>query len=241
MASEGSESAHEVVSRLGRASTFMGDHHRQVEMPLGCEVVKETLLRSVQALIDEAGGRPLLTSKSCDGTPLTVTHRTTHTLPNGKRIKKTGKMCQEFLVTSQFVRADMGGSEGMKTKVLLAEPTPLQHGKSVPNILLACRQHWRRLRDFGHLGCSIEHYCWDRMGIVALETQTREWHAAQPLPELPPFVDPEVVRLSEFVCVTACALHDAHNSLKWVMHSSFTDKELCMGHIHRLRVTSAIL
>ena len=28
------------------------------------------------------------------------------------------------------------------------------------------------------------------------------------------------------MCVTACALHDAHSSLKWAMHSSFADKEL---------------
>ena len=78
----------------------------------------------------------------------------------------------------------------------------------------------------GNFGCSVEHYCWGRAGITALEEQTRQWHAQQPLPMLPPLVDPEVVKLTEFVCITACALHDAHNSLKWAMYSSFTDKEM---------------
>ena len=219
------EVAYEVLNRLGRGSTFMSDYERKTEAPLACEVVKETLLRAARDLIEDAGGRPVLTSKSCDGTPITVAHRSTLVQPGGKRVKRSGRQGQEFLVANQFLRLDMGGA-GMKTKVLLAEPTPLQHGKAVPAILLACRQHWRRLRDLGHLGCAIEHYCWDRMGIIALETQTRQWHAQQPLPMLPPLVDPEVVKLTEFVCVTACALHDAHNSLKWAMYSSFTDKEM---------------
>ena len=204
----------------------MTDNERQIEAPLACEVVKETLLRATQGLVEEAGGRPLLTSKSCDGTPITVAHRRVYHQPGGQNVRRTGRDCHEFLVANQFVRAELGGAVGMKTKVLLSEPTPLLHGKTVPDILLACRQHWRSLRSLGHLGCAIEHYCWDRLSIGALEEQTRQWHASQPLPELPPLSDPEVVKLTEFVVVTACALHDAHNSLKWAMGCSFADKEL---------------
>ena len=224
---ERSESAREVLQRLGKASAFLNDAERQYDAPVACEVFKETLLRGTRALIGDAAGRPLLTSKSCDGTPLTVAHRSVHQLPGGRKVRKTAKQGCEFLVANQFVRADLGGDIGMKTKVLLGEPTPLMHGKTVPSILLACQEHWRTLRSLGHYGCSIEHYCWDRLSIGALEQQTRWWHASQPLPaELPPLADPEVLRLTEFVVANACALHDAHNSLKWAMFGSFADKDL---------------
>ena len=195
-------------------------------MPLVCEVVKETLLRAAQNLVQDSAGRPMVTSKSCDGTPITVSRTQAVTQPGGKRVRWTGKCGVEFLVANQFLRSDIGAAGAMKTAVLLAEPTHLEHCKNVPAILLACRQHWRRLRDLGHLGCAIEHYCWDRLGIKALEAQTRQWHAQQPLPPLPADADPEVVKLTEFVCVTACALHDAHNSLKWAMSAWLFDKEL---------------
>ena len=218
--------AREVIARLGKASGVLSEAERRYEMPLACEAIKETMLRAAQQLVDDAGGRPIATSKSCDGTPLTIRHRSSLVQPGGKRVRISGKECQEILVANQFIRCDMGAGEGSRTRVLLAEPTPLIHGKSVPAILLACRQHWRRLRQLGHFGCAVEHYCWDRAGITALEQQTRQWHAQQPLPEVPPGMDPEIVRLSEFVCVTACALHDAHNALKWSMAGPFSDKDL---------------
>ena len=48
----------------------------------------------------------------------------------------------------------------------------------------------------------------------------------QPMPAPPAHIPADVIRLSEFVCITACALHDAHNALKWGMFASFADKEL---------------
>ena len=133
--------AQEVSCRLAKASGFLTDDQRLNEMPLACEVAKETLLRGAQQLVEDAKGKPIATSKSCDGTPLTVTHRSSLKQPGGKRVRVSGKECQEFLVANQFMRCNMGGGEGLRTKVLLAEPTPLTHGKSVPAILLTCRQH----------------------------------------------------------------------------------------------------
>ena len=39
-------------------------------------------------------------------------------------------------------------------------------------------------------------------------------------------MDPEIVALTEFVCITPCALHDAHNALKWSMRKRFSDPQL---------------
>ena len=178
-----------------------------------------------QAFVSSAGQRPMLSSKSCDGTPITVVHRQTRHQPTGKAVRSQGKQCVEFLVQNQFLRCDMG-PDGWQSRVLLAEPTPLWRGKSVPAILSAARRDWRTLRSLGHCGCAVEHYCWDRAGITALDRDTRKWHLVQPLPPLPMHIAPEVARLTEFVVVTACALHDAQNAFKWALWKQFVEKEL---------------
>ena len=142
----------EVFRQLGLASVFMDDQQRRTTMPKACEVAKEVLRRGAVDLVQEAGGMPMISSKSCDGTPITVKHRSTHVLPGGKKVKWSGLQCNEFLVSNQFLRVDLGGGgDGVKTRVLLAEPTPLLHGKTATAILVASRQHWQRLREFGAL------------------------------------------------------------------------------------------
>ena len=101
--------AQEVVRRLGRASHFTNDSERQIQVPLACEMFKETLLRGARNLLADAAGRPVLTSKSCDGTPITVAHHTYHLQPGGKRVKTVWKQGVEFLACSQFIRTDIGG------------------------------------------------------------------------------------------------------------------------------------
>ena len=118
------------------------------------------------------------------------------------------------------------GPEGWKTKVILSEPTPLTHGKSVPATLAASRANWHTLRQLGHTGCVVEHYCWDRASIVALDRETRKWHLEQDLPPMPAHISPATARLLEFVLITPCALHDSQNAFRWALWSQFTDKEL---------------
>ena len=205
--------AQEVIMRMGKASVFLTDNERRFEIGVACEVAKDTLLRSARQLVDGAGGRPVLTSKSCDGTPITVTHRSVFEQPGGKKIRTTGRQCMEFLVQNQFLRTDMG-SDGMQTSVLLSEPTPLTQGKSVGAILGASRENWWTLRQLGHKGISVEHYCWDRFSITSLDRETRLWHDGQPLPELPPYITTEVASLMELAVMTPYALHDAQTRLQ---------------------------
>ena len=99
--------------------------------------------------------------------------------------------------------------------MILAEPTRLTHGKTVHAILSAARQNWLSLRELGHAGIALEHYCWDRLSIGALERETRAWHDAQALPLLPERVTEEEAKLTEWVLVNACALHDAQHAFTW--------------------------
>ena len=50
----------------------------------GKEVLKDVALQ----LVARAGGSPMLTSKSADGTPITVVVRTEHSLPSGQKVAR---------------------------------------------------------------------------------------------------------------------------------------------------------
>eukprot|EP00969_Alexandrium_andersonii_P212828 9397502-Alexandrium_andersonii.AAC.1 len=62
-----------------------------------CAVGKEVLEKAFQALVAEADGMPILTTKSADGAPISVVKRVVGHLPSGKRVRRSGKECQEFL------------------------------------------------------------------------------------------------------------------------------------------------
>ena len=155
--------AREVIGRLGRASGFLDRDESRTELKLGCEVAKETLSRGVQSLVEPAGQRPMLTSKSCDGTPITIVHRETRYQPSGRAVRSEGNQCVEFLVQNQFVRCQLGPND-WHTKILLSEPTPLWRGKAIPAILAAARRDLKTLRALGHVGCAVDHDCWNRIG-----------------------------------------------------------------------------
>ena len=95
--------------------------------------------------------------------------------PSGSRVTRSGKHSVELLVKNQFLWCYINGTP--LTKVLLQEPMPLDHGKSCPAQLEACRKDWKSLRQHGHAGPAIEHYCFDRFGISGHERLWRQWHA----------------------------------------------------------------
>ena len=80
-----SESGRDVIERFSKPSRTMSDHERQTELGVACECAKETLRRGAAGLVRDAGGRPLLSSKSCDGTPLTVVRNDSYRMASGKR------------------------------------------------------------------------------------------------------------------------------------------------------------
>ena len=108
---------------------------------------------------------------------------------------------------------------------MLSEPVPLTISKQVPMILAAARRTWTSLRSLGATGCIVEHYCWDRAGISALERECRRWHLSQPIPEAVRY--PEGIREHlEFVLCTPCALHDSQNAFRWAYLDECQDRSL---------------
>ncbi len=202
-----------MIRALSRPSAVL-DTHQAWETGILSEAVKEVMKRSVRDLVEAARGLPVATSKSCDGTPMRVAHRVSKKLPSGRSVETRGRAGHEFLVGNQFVRANIPG-EGWRTRVVLGEAVALQHGKSARAILGASFRDWFTLRQLGHAGCCVEHYVWDRASITALERLTRQYHLEQAHSLLPPSVSPLIGRLTEFVVITPCALHDGQNSFRW--------------------------
>ena len=130
------------------------------------------------------------------------------------------------MVKNQFLRTLMPGRA--VARVLLRAPQLLSNGKSARAIFETCKKHWRSLREMGHAGCAVEHYCYDRCGLIAHERLWRQWHAesSRSFGSLCEHATPEVLRLTEFFVFTACAAHDAQSSFRWAMHRWISDKDL---------------
>ena len=211
------------LAELGKASGVLSktDSNRVAAV---CEGVKDMLVSRARALVASASGSPVLSSKSCDGTPIRVTQQVSLSLPGGKKAKTVGKRGVEILVSNEFIRYQ-DPSEGWKSACILSEPVPLTRGKSVDLVTAAARQTWYGLRALGATGITVEHYVWDRAGIEALERHARAWHAAQP-----EFVStvykPEVAKHLELIVVTPCALHDSQNAFRWAFLSECKDRGL---------------
>ena len=86
--------------------------------------------------MDDALGLPILSSKSCDDTPMNVAQWSNHTLPTGKKVRVRGREGREFLVSNQFVRAFLP-DVSTRTAVLMSAAVPLHKGKTARAVLAA--------------------------------------------------------------------------------------------------------
>jgi len=155
------------------------------ETDIACESAKEALAFGVQELVFDANRSPMMTSKSCDGTPMSLVHRSQQKLPSGKKVRSQGKQGVEWLVQNQFFRTQLATGEWV-TRVLLSEPCMLKYGKACEAILSLAFKNWRTLRSLGHFGCSVEHYLFYRVGYTKMERLIRQLHADTPSVNLPP-------------------------------------------------------
>ena len=180
MADSPAEQVHRRFTELSKPSASLLPASRS-EVSVACEAARRTLRSAAQELVDDAAGLPILTSKSCDGTPMRVAWQASRALPSGKKLRTAGRCGVEFLVSNQFLKAQLPG-DGWTTRVMLAEPIALKHWKSAPAIMAAAQRDWLSLRQMRHTGLAIEHYVTDRAGHAALVRLARRWHVDQPLP-----------------------------------------------------------
>ena len=93
------------------------------------EIGKRELSSAGEDVVEAAAGRPILNSKSCDGTPTSIARRISGTLNVGHNGERWGRSSCEFLVHHQFMRTTGGGGD-VVTRCVLQDPLTLGFGKT---------------------------------------------------------------------------------------------------------------
>eukprot|EP00969_Alexandrium_andersonii_P280567 12404415-Alexandrium_andersonii.AAC.1 len=86
-----------------------------------CESCKELLARKARQVVLATGGEPVLVSYSSDGTPIQTTKRFSASAGGERKVARTGKGTDEYLVQHAFVRF-IDGAGQHHSSALLADP-----------------------------------------------------------------------------------------------------------------------
>ena len=186
------------------------------------EVAKEVLARGVYRFAYQADQHPCSRTTQSDGTPITVTDRIREELGSGTVFMRRGRACHEFQVGCSYYRC---AKLDVRPRILLREPVPMTAGKSAMSEWAILQRDSVSLRQAGHLGPAVEHYCWDRAKFSALTRIAKCFHAQERFPAAGG-VSSKVLSLSQFVVTTGCSLHDVNKAQEWGMHAEFHNKEI---------------
>lgn len=190
------------------------------------EIMKEVCRQSTARLVAASQGAPVMQSCAADGTPIQVSVQCQQSLPSGRAVKIAGKCAHEFLIANSFVRMHTETGDA-KTVATIRDPIPLTSGKGTLQISAASRSTWCTLRQLGHRGGVVQHYCWDRCGFTALRRRTLQFHTLlREQWSLEEGLDSTVLWLLEWIICTPCAVHDSHNAFKWAMKEQFDNPDL---------------
>ena len=193
------------------------------------EVVKLRLLDRARGLVRSASGAPVFLHYISDGTPLkTKRYAVAQVGASQQQTRRSGVETVEYLVQYALLRRI--DANGVASSVaVLREPLPLTEGNTAPALLSASLSFMSNLRELSHRGLAIHHCCLDRAAYAPLSRLIAQHHSAtknsfgnDPDDIYPPFL---LDRLN-WVASSGCALHDAHNALKWAAHSQFNDVDL---------------
>ena len=227
MSDMGDASLRDIAQGLSKASVVLSKTAVAQVMKL-CEILKVHLRRKAATLIAKSSGRPVLYSYSCDGTPMRASVRISseafapHTTQD-----RRGKHCVEFLLQRGWYKT-FGSSGEAELVPILGDPRPMTHGKSIWHFFAAAREFAPLLQEMGHTGVSISHCTFDRgifSGLARRLAQRSELHhQQQQATNATHFaVSP---RLLDWQVATGCAMHDAHNGLKWALSASLPSADI---------------
>ena len=95
---------------------------------------------------------------------------------------------------------------------------------------MGCRSsYWRSLRELGHEGLVIEHYCYDRGVLGGQKKLWTAWHKSVK----DDYSNHKDVNksasklwLQEWILFTGCVLHDINKSFEWAMYYSEPSKQI---------------
>ena len=190
-----------------------------------CEVGKASLKQLRSCIIASSDDDPIMQNCSADGTPISVSHSVLASIPHHPVVKRSGRKCSEFLTSCEFTRS-ISSDGGVQTVVNTEDPRPLQNGKSTARIFETCRSSWRSVRQHRSRRPCVQSYSFDRCGIDSLRRFLLAWHVMVRACWAESDAERNYLRLTEWVEVVACALHDVQSSFRWSMPHRFEDRDL---------------
>ena len=211
----------DLANEFARASKVYSDSDRYISARL-CEAGKAFLNERVHNVIREAGEAPILSSYSSDGTPIKTVQRMV-AADDKHRVVRKGGSGMEYLVERFFVSAKKKFGQPVAA-VSFRDPVPMTAGKSAWAIFACGRQFMPTVREMGHRGIAVNHYCWDRAAFSILEKRFQQLHFL--LESLPSSSQSQVLdNLLNWFLASGCVCHDGHNSLKWSMLDQMKDAQ----------------
>ena len=128
--------------------------------------------------------------------------------------RRAGKAGRPFLIQMSFYRT-VGADDSAESVCSWEPPLLLSHGKSAAAVHAATMQRHRTLRQQGHRGLVIQFYSFDRALFEPLSRLLQQEHMLAAPQYGKSKAQSELLHHHEWTVTAGCALHDAHNSLKW--------------------------
>ena len=170
-------------------------------------------------LVHSAGRRPVLHHYINDGTSYLTRYEIKMSAEGAASVdtlRRRQRKTSSFLCERSFyITLDADGTA--RAAVVIYMPRMLSTGTTAWHCYNASTQAHQLLKEMGHQGISIAHYCYDRAkytAILALQEARHNQWAAEHLRQGGHAMQP----LLDWVVGTGCAMHDASKALEWSLN-----------------------
>ena len=167
--------------------------------------------------------QPILCSYSSDATPQSVAYRIHRPSASGS-VQRAGRTTSDYLMQRAIYKS-CGHAGSIDVTMLSHPPVPLSEGKKRWNVLKAYMLFAPTLKELGHSGFSIHHFCFDRGFAHSLDRaiiqEMHQKHASRL--EVAPGVHIHDLPTDMAVLNSHCCCHAVHNAVKWSL--SLADRD----------------
>ena len=218
---------HRLISFGAASTTYDQQKQSKLEGLLLC--IQEFLVARRDQFVRCNAEVPVMYCYSSDPTPLKLAVR--HAAPaqlGARRPMRHGKALTELLVQVATLHT-LSGTGKLQSCFHVRDPLPLQSGKKSWNLLQAALSFSPHLKNLGHDGISIAVSTFDR-GIMFPMADLMECADAEMLHEKasqPACLEDRLRAALVWRVTLPCALHDAHNALKWALFGACASPEVC--------------
>ena len=203
-----------LLSFCNAPTTFT--HSDKAQCAKICEVMKTFLYQKAQRIIAQCKGRAVLLTYASDGTPLLTQKTYTAKTESGQTVVRKGGHGTDFLMQRAYLRTSDDKGDPIIT-CILADPVPMSEGKSATHQYTAAKDFLPLVKEIGHRGVCISHYCFDRAGFAPVSKLLKQRHCLyhHKATSADPSGEAHLQQRLDWTVSTACCNHDCHNALKW--------------------------